>query len=125
MQRYKVLLVENQKIAQKIALFYLSEFGCQVDTAETGIDALELVKEKTYDLIFMDLGLDDIDGLTVTETIRKSEDEAHRVPIVALTAHDAEDIRSSCFEAGVDDFISKPFLPEKSRPVLEKYLRRN
>jgi len=120
--RYKILLVENQKIAQKIALFHLSGLGCHVDTAETGGHALELIKQKQYDLIFMDLGLDDIDGLTVTETIRKTEKNNRRVPIVALTAHDAPNIRHSCFEAGIDDFISKPFLPENSQLVLEKYL---
>ena len=120
--RYKILLVENQKIAQKIALFHLSELGYHVDTAETGGHALKLINQKKYDLIFMDLGLDDIDGITVTETIRKAEKNNHRVPIIALTAHDAPNIRISCFEAGIDDFISKPFLPENSLPVLKKYL---
>jgi len=119
---YIILLVENQKISQKIAKFHLSGMGYQVDTAETGGHALELVNKQSYDLIFMDLGLDDIDGITVTETIRKTEKNNHRVPIIALTAHDAPDIRTSCFEAGIDDFIAKPFLPEKSKPILEKYL---
>lgn len=119
--RYQVLLVENQEIAQKIALFYLSKLGCHVDTAATGSDALKLIHQKKYDLIFMDLGLDDIDGITVTETIRKTEKNNH-VPIIALTAHDAPAIRNSCFEAGINDFISKPFLPENSFSILEKYL---
>ena len=124
-QKHRILLVEDQKIAQKIALFCLKEQGCEVDTAETGAQALHLFRQSAYDLIFMDLGLDDIDGLTITETIRRIEDEKSipPVPIIVLTAHDAEDIRKNCAEAGVSGFMSKPILPEKSREILATFLR--
>lgn len=126
-QKHRILLVEDQKIAQKIALFCLTEQGCDVDTAETGAQALKLFSQSAYDLIFMDLGLDDIDGLTITETIRRMEDERNTppVPIVVLTAHDAEDIRRNCIDAGVSGFMPKPILPEKSREILATFLRHN
>jgi CheY-like chemotaxis protein len=119
-----VLLVEDQAIAQKIAVFYLNRLGYEVDLAKNGGTALELYHQKRdeYDVIFMDLGLADIDGLTVTETIRKSEQAGEHTPIVALSAHDAEDIRQSCRLAGFNDFISKPILQEKNHPILAKYI---
>lgn len=120
--KYHVLLVEDIKIAQKVALLRLIELNCKVDTAETGARALELVNQYTYDLILMDLGLPDMDGLTVTETIRKMEKTDERVPIIALTAHDGEEIKDSCLKVGMSEFLSKPLTTEKARFVIEKFL---
>lgn len=120
--KYKILLVEDMKIAQKIASLRLAELGCDVDTAETGTQALELINKRKYDLIFMDLGLEDMDGLTVTETIRKMEGQGSHVPIVALTAHEAEDIKENCFRVGMNDFLVKPLTVTNGRAILEKYI---
>lgn len=120
--KHHVLLVEDIKIAQKVASLRLMELNCEVDTAETGARAIELVNQHTYDLILMDLGLPDMDGLTVTETIRKMEKTDEHVPIIALTAHEAEDIKESCLKVGMDDFLGKPLTIEKARSVIDKFL---
>lgn len=121
--RYKVLLVEDVKIAQKIACIRLTELGCEVDTAETGAQALELFNRKNYALIFMDLGLEDMDGLTITETIRKMEGDGAHVPIIALTSHDNGDIKESCFRAGMNDFLLKPITRESGKEILSKHIK--
>lgn len=120
--KYKVLMVEDLKVAQKVAKLILgNDLGCAVDIAETGAQALELANKNNYDLIFMDLGLPDIDGLTVTETIRKSDTQP-KVPIIALTAHGSEDYKSRCMEVGMNDFIVKPIKVEDGSRLINKYL---
>ena len=82
----KILVVEDVEIASRMAVVMLESYGCAVDTVETGSSALEIIEEKDYDLILMDLGLPDMDGLSVTETIRRMHHNPD-IPIVALTAH--------------------------------------
>ncbi len=120
--KIKVLLVEDIKIAQKAAVMMLEELNCEIDTADSGTQALKLVNQKSYDIIFMDLGLDDMDGFIVTETIRKIEGNTKYTPIVALTAHSDADIKVKCLKVGIDDFIEKPIGLDNGRHVLEKYV---
>src|SRR6185369_15432786 len=94
--KYKILLVEDVKIAQKFAVMIFEAINCEVDTADTGAQAIELFNKKKYNLIFMDLGLEDMDGLTVTEAIRRMEKIDERVPIIALTAHSEEEMKEKC-----------------------------
>lgn len=120
--KYKVLMVEDLKVAQKVAkLMLTNDLDCNVDIAETGAQALDLADKNDYDLILMDLGLPDIDGLTVTETIRKS-DRQPQVPIIALTAHGSEDCKTRCIEVGMDDFIVKPIRVEDGSRLINKYI---
>lgn len=120
----KILVVEDIRIALKMALIVLEELGCVVDTANSGILSLELIKQNHYDVIFMDLGLPDIDGLTLTETIRKiKEEDTHhdqKTLIIALTAH-GESLKEDCLQAGMDDFIEKPLTKEASLDIFKKY----
>lgn len=120
----KILVVEDIKIALKMALIVLQELGCEVDTATSGIQSLELIKKNHYDVIFMDLGLPDIDGLTLTETIRKIKEEDQLIDkktlIIALTAH-GETLKEDCLQAGMDDFIEKPLTKEASLKVFRTY----
>jgi CheY-like chemotaxis protein len=125
--KYKILLVEDAKIAQKMASIVLTELGCTVDIVEAGKDAIKKVSEQDYDLIFMDLGLPDMDGFSTTEAIRKAEAKGHlnkHVPIVALTTHGGEHVEITCLDAKMDDFLVKPLTGEKAIKVLKKYLRR-
>ncbi len=123
-QQYKVLLVEDIKVALRFATHILSTLGCKVDAAETGTQAMKKMNENSYDLIFMDLGLPDMDGLAVTQWIRQRNDGKSRTPIVALTAHDTPEDRESCFKAKMEDFIIKPLTIEKAKYILEKYVPR-
>ena len=117
----KILLVEDLKIAQKIATIRLQELGCEVLIAATGAAAVELAKNNSFDLIFMDLGLQDMEGLAVVTLMRELDTGAH-IPIVVLTAHDDEAIRERCFKAGVNDFVVKPLTRENGDKILEKFL---
>lgn len=121
--RYKILIVEDVKIAQKVAILRLTELGCDVDAVETGAQALERIQTQQYDLIFMDLGLEDMEGFAVAEKIREIEKHRH-VPIIALTAHDNPDIRKECLSKGIDDFLIKPLTLEGGKRVLEKYVHK-
>ncbi len=117
----KILLVEDSKIARKIATLLLTELGCHVEAAETGTKAIELINENHYDLIFLDLGLDDMDGIAVMENIRNTKNLNSEIPIIILTAHDTPDIRDHCQRVGSNDFLVKPFTLEIGKQILEKY----
>ena len=117
-----ILLVEDSKLAQKMAVMVLKPFGCEIYTADTGAEAIIQFKARIYDLILMDLGLPDIDGYTVTETIRELKEKRHtHTPIVALTANAENEFRENAKKAGMDDFISKPLTVEKAEDLLAKY----
>lgn len=118
----KILVVEDIKIAQKLAGMILHQLNCEVDTADNGVQAIECYNKQTYDLIFMDLGLPDMDGLTVTETIRKLESKPQHTPIVALTAHDDADVKKACLEHGMDDFLAKPLTPQAASSILQRFV---
>ncbi|WP_404473277.1 response regulator [Vreelandella venusta] len=103
-----LLLVEDNAVNRKVATGLLSRLGCDVVCAENGQDALEMVQTQQVHLIFMDVQLPDMDGLTVTRMLREKGGWLASVPIVAMTAGGAEDDRNRCLAAGMDDYIIKP-----------------
>ncbi|MEI7982723.1 MAG: response regulator, partial [Bacteroidota bacterium] len=112
----KILLAEDNKINQKVAMKTLEAFGHKVDLVENGSEAIEKYRNNNYDLILMDLEMPEMDGLEATRIIRMTERESlvkglnrERVKIVALTAHSTTEDREHCLAAGMDDYISKPF----------------
>lgn len=117
---HKILVVEDVQLAQKAAVAVLTQLHCHVTTVSTGQEAVTMVQTQHYDLIFMDLGLPDTDGLTVTHTIRNTPGYA-KVPIIALTARDTKDIQRGCLNMGMDDFLIKPLTMENAGQVLAKY----
>ena len=121
-QGIRILLVEDQPMPARMAEDILQGLGCQVDISRTGMDALEQVKKQAYDLIFMDIGLPDIDGLEVTRRIRLTEAEGIHVPIVALTAHADAANKAQSLEIGVDDICNKPLDETMAATVLQRYL---
>ncbi len=114
-----ILVVEDNVVNQKIVVKFLSKWGHSVVIAENGHLALNAMREKCFDLVLMDLQMPEMDGLTATRKIRAIEkSSAERTPIVAMTAHAAKSDEDACYEAGMDDFIVKPFKPEKLKAVL-------
>lgn len=114
----KILLVEDTLIIQKVHELMLKKLDCDVDTASDGNEALKKF-QNGYDLIFMDIGLPDIDGITVTKEMRL--DKNKKTPIVGLTAFDVEDILDECLKVGIDDILIKPTSLEKFQEILKRY----
>lgn len=103
-----LLLVEDNAVNRKVATGLLSRLGCDVVCAENGQDALDMVQAQQVHLIFMDIQLPDIDGITVTKRLRSQGGWLANVPIVAMTAGGVEDVRQRCLAAGMNDYITKP-----------------
>jgi CheY-like chemotaxis protein len=119
MNKLKILVVEDSRIAQKMVLFVLTKMQYQVDVADTGNAAINLAQKNKYDIILMDVGLDDMTGCAASENIRRSGMSVSAW-IIALTAHNDVDTRKSCMEAGMDGFVIKPFTKEKFQTVLKE-----
>lgn len=120
--RIKVLLVEDDAIAARAAKDLLAALGCEVEHAATGYDALRFFEKDKYQLIFMDLGLPDKDGLQIVRWIRNLETESLKTPIIALSAHVDEKIKASCLEAGMNIVLMKPLMREQAKQVISSQL---
>jgi len=120
-----ILLAEDNPINQKVALINLHKAGHSVDVAANGIEAVNLFRKKRYDLILMDVQMPEMDGIEATVKIREDEHQlGYRTPIVAMTANTLESDRDICFEAGMDDFITKPFRTEHLNEVINRCLNK-
>ena len=112
----KILLVEDNLINQKVSLHTLHALGFEVDLAENGQIAIEKYKQNQYDLILMDIQMPVMDGITATKIIRTLElkkKPKEKIQIIAITANSLKDDRQKCLEAGMNEYISKPFDLEK------------
>jgi two-component system, OmpR family, aerobic respiration control sensor histidine kinase ArcB len=120
----KVLLVEDEEISQFAAKTVLEALGCEVDLANTGYSALEMVKNNFYDLVFMDLGIFDMDGFNVTKEIRKMDGANKTVPIVALTGYDQKSTKNKALKIGLNDYVVKPLNMENCKNILMKFIKK-
>jgi len=107
----RVLVAEDNPTNQMVAEGMLNKLGCKVDLADNGQQAVAAVMAHDYDLIFMDCQMPVVDGYQATKEIRVFEKEAGKPPvfIIALTAHAMTGAREQCLEAGMDDYLSKPY----------------
>jgi len=111
----KVLLAEDNHINQQVALGVLNKLGVQTDIASNGKQALDMLNKSNYDLVFMDMQMPVMDGITATREIRSQNNS---IPIIAMTANAMPEDREQCLEAGMNDYISKPIEPQIVRSVL-------
>ncbi|KTD56218.1 sensory histidine-kinase / response regulator [Legionella shakespearei DSM 23087] len=124
--RHQVLVVEDNIIAQTVAKSILTQSGCHVDIASNGQEALSLWRSKQYELIFMDIGLPDLDGYQVTHHIRVHEISQNcHIPIIALTAHVGEENKQRCIEAGMNAVLSKPLSKKSCDEILNSFISQN
>jgi CheY-like chemotaxis protein len=99
----RILVAEDDAINQSVAVGLLENMGHVVEAADNGRQAVERVLEKTYDLVFMDIQMPDMDGFDAVDQIRASEDKAKReIPIAAITAHAMHGDRERCLERGIE-----------------------
>jgi PAS domain S-box-containing protein len=103
----KILLAEDNLVNQLVAVKMLEALGCLVDTANHGQAAIDKLQTQQYDLIFMDMQMPVMDGLSATIEIRQDQ-RFDRVPIIALTANAMQEDRDACLRAGMNDFLAKP-----------------
>ena len=116
-----ILLVEDKRINQKIVCGLLDCQGMQVVVAENGRQALEKLEKGNFDLIFMDIQMPEMDGYQATRAIRR-DDRFKHIPVVAMTANAMKGDRDKCFDAGMDDYISKPIIPGRLYTILQEWL---
>ncbi|QTA84277.1 HAMP domain-containing sensor histidine kinase [Desulfonema magnum] len=120
------LLVEDNAVNLALARKKLEFFGCTVDEARNGREAIEAFTKNTYDIIAMDCQMPVMDGYEATRIIRKKEKVMgiSPTPVFALTAHAMEGDRERCIAAGMDDYLSKPFTMEELYNVLKEWMQR-
>ena len=127
-----VLLAEDNAVNREIGIAMLETLGCTVDCAGDGSEAIAQAAARSYDLVLMDCQMPELDGFGATQRIRDLEATgslpgaiargARRLPIVALTANAMQGDRERCLQAGMDDYLSKPFSQEQLRIVLERWV---
>ena len=115
-----VLLVEDDRTNQAVARGILTQIGIEVDVADDGMEAIRMIQGKEYQAVLMDMQMPGMDGLTATRIIRQK----HRMdlPIIAMTANAMSEHQDACLAAGMDDFVSKPFVPKTLYTVLQKWI---
>lgn len=118
----RVLVVDDNPVNRRVALRTLETLGCEVDLANDGAQALECVKARTYDIVFMDCHMPVMDGFEATTAIRDSESEDVHLPVVAMTASSMPADRECCMKAGMDDFVAKPISRAEVVAVLRRYV---
>jgi len=121
-KHFKILVVEDNIVNQKVAARMLESAGYRCDVAADGLEALEALSRIPYDIVFMDCHMPEMDGYQATEEIRKREAVDRHTPIIAMTANAMSGDRDLCLKAGMDDYISKPVKVEDLNNILEKYL---
>lgn len=119
----RILVVDDYIDNQELAKTLLEKMECEVDVAEDGLEAVEMVKESNYDAVFMDVQLPELDGYGATKLIREAEGDEKHTPIIALTANALEGDKEKCLKAGMDDYLAKPFRGEDIEMVLSKFLK--
>ncbi len=121
----RILLAEDNLVNQRVAARILEKHGHQVTVAANGREALNLLERRTFDMVFMDVQMPEMNGLEATEVIRKNELlSGDHVPIIALTAGAMGGDREKCLAAGMDDYLAKPFQTGVLMDILEAHAPR-
>jgi PAS domain S-box-containing protein len=121
-----ILLAEDNVMNQKLALRMLNKLGYTADTAQNGREALERLQQGTYDVVFMDVQMPEMDGLEATERFRAYQQTVSGSPpvrpyIIAMTANAMPGDREVCLQAGMNDYISKPIRMDELQDMIVKY----
>lgn len=122
--RPTVLVVEDNPTEQRLLTLLLDRFGFDATVVGNGTDALEALQDDRKDIcvILMDWQMDDMDGLECTRRIREAQDKTGRfIPIIAVTARVMLGDRQKCMQAGMDDYLSKPYTVKQFEAILKHW----
>ncbi|HEU4866149.1 MAG TPA: ATP-binding protein [Actinomycetota bacterium] len=119
--RGRVLVVEDNKLNQLVAVATIEQLGFSADLAANGLEALEALGHAEYTAILMDCQMPEMDGYATTRHIRREEGPARHTPVIAMTAAAMEGDRDRCIQAGMDDYITKPIRPEEVEAALVRW----
>lgn len=119
----RVLIVDDNEINRMVAEEMLKPLKMQIETASDGKQALEMIQNKKYDLIFMDHLMPVMDGMEAVTELRKLEEPYFKkVPVIALTANTAQEQREEYMQAGMSDYLSKPIDMEDIHRIVRKWI---
>ena len=118
-----ILLAEDNIVNQKVATRLFKKFGYKIEVANNGLEAIKALEQSSYDLVFMDIQMPEMDGLEATRQIIAKWGDA-RPRIVALTANAMREDKEKCYEAGMDDYLTKPFKPIELEEAIESTYER-
>ncbi len=126
-RRFRILLVEDNQVNQKVAAAMLEKLGCRTDAVSNGLEAIKALETIGYDLVLMDCQMPEMDGYEATRAIRKKQTRVLNasVPILAMTASALPGDRERCLAAGMNDYISKPIDPEALYRTIALWLPRS
>lgn len=123
-KRHKILLVEDDPGNILVQTTFLESMGYDYDIASTSVEVIEKFWMNSYSLILMDLSLPQFQGITMTKQLRRMEKSGTlaNTPIIAITAHAFATDRTKCLNAGMDDYLSKPFTYEGFRTKIQQHI---
>ena len=116
----RILVVEDNPVNQQLVMRMLHKFGYAPFLATNGLEALKALETAVFDLVFMDVQMPEMDGLTASREIRRRGRQLRQPLIVAMTANAMKEDRQACLDAGMDDYISKPFRKQELEDLLRK-----
>ncbi|MHA8102839.1 PAS domain S-box protein [Aquirufa nivalisilvae] len=120
-QSVSILMCEDNEMNQRLAKTVITNFGFQLDIANNGKEGIELLKQKSYDLILMDLQMPEMDGYQATKYIRN--EMKSDIPIIAMTAHSLVGEQQKCFDIGMNGYVSKPYKQQELLQKIQEFIR--
>jgi CheY-like chemotaxis protein len=118
-----ILVVEDNPVMQRVTKMQLEELGYRVDIAENGVEALQVLEQMSFDIIFMDCQMSEMDGYEATRRIRETDSICGtHTTIIALTTQGLVADRQRCLEVGMDDYLHKPVTKDQLKKMLDKWL---
>jgi len=124
-QEGRILIVDDNPVARDLASKIVERLGHEVAAAPDGRQAVDMVVAERFDLVLMDCQMPGMTGYEAAQEIRHREGEGRRTPIVAMTAHAMGDERERCLEVGMDDYLSKPFLPRQLAAMVSRWIAKD
>ena len=118
---FKILIVEDNEVCQKLFKKIFDKNHFKYDIVDNGLDAINSFSKRVYDLILMDYKIPVLDGFETTKKIRQIEGNLTRIPIIAISANATKEFIPKALEAGVDEYLFKPFDIDRLLDIIQRY----